>query len=158
MLSNQLRNLKSGAGVPPPPPPFSEEPASPSAHYQKTASPTARVFMALPLITADINRWSVFPAAAAAEAKYGPSKLWLSLYFTRLSWHNDFCFSSDVEANHRTASGERGQPTGRGGPTRASRGIHCYLRKYAEEFKTLIYIHEAFHGCGSCGDLMRLNI
>lgn len=38
------------------------------------------------------------------------------------------------------------QRIGRGGLTEASRGIHCYLRKYAEEFKTLIYIHDAFPG------------
>lgn len=47
---------------------------------------------------------------------------------------------------------------GSGGLTETSLEIHCYLGKYAEEFKTLIYIHEARKGCGSCGDLMPLNI
>lgn len=47
---------------------------------------------------------------------------------------------------------------GRRGLNEASLGIHCYLGKYAEEFKTLIYIHEARQGCSSCGDLMPLNI
>lgn len=47
---------------------------------------------------------------------------------------------------------------GRGGLGEESLGLHCYLGKYAEEFKTLIYIHEARRGCSSCGDLTRLNI
>lgn len=67
--------------------------------------------MALPLITADIKRWSVFPAAAAAaaaEGKYRPSRLRLSLYFIRLSRRDDFCFSSVVAANGGMESEERG--------------------------------------------------
>lgn len=64
--------------------------------------------MALPLITADISHWSVFPAAAKAEGKYGPSGLRLGLYFIRLPRHHDFCFSSIVEANHGMESEERG--------------------------------------------------